>query len=314
MALKQDKRWTIIANPVSAGGAARRLWKSAEQALGAAGINYELFWTSGRGEATRLAQKAIEGGARRILAVGGDGTNHEVVNGIIKQQHRPSSEILYGLWPFGTGNDWIKTYGLPRETDQIIAMIQEEKSQTQDIGCVRYQSEGQMQQRFFVNILGMAYDGYVVYEVERSLAKGKKMSRSIYLQATFRSLRKYRTPKTRVQVNARELDGRHILINAGICKYSGGGMQFVPHADPQDGRLAVTVAGNLGALGVILATPKFYNGKIGQHPKVALYQTDTLAVQLLEDRPLHVEADGEFLGFGPVEVGVLPGALRFLVP
>ncbi|MEO1714373.1 MAG: diacylglycerol kinase family protein, partial [Bacteroidota bacterium] len=241
--------WTVIVNPASAGGKALKVWDAAVASLREAGVDFRVLRTTQRGDATELTRTAIQEGARRILAVGGDGTNHEVVNGILQQQVVPSSEILYGLWPIGTGNDWIKTYQLPTKTKALVNMIKGEQSQVQDIGWVEFQRRGKREVRFFVNILGMAYDGHVVYEVEQSLARGRKMSRSIYLQATFRSLLRYQTPKTEVQINGQRFRGRHILINAGICRYSGGGMQFVPHADPQNGLLAITVAGDLTALG-----------------------------------------------------------------
>ena len=307
-------QWTVIVNPASAGGKAEKVWEAAAAALRQAGVDFRVLWTTQRGDATKLTRTAIQEGARRILAVGGDGTNHEVVNGILQQQVLPSAEVLYGLWPVGTGNDWIKTYQLPTTTAALITMIKGEQSQVQDIGWVEFQRNDKSEVRFFVNILGMAYDGNVVYEVEQSLAKGGKMSRWIYLQATFRSLLGYQTPQTEVRINGKSLRGRHILINAGICRYSGGGMQFVPHADPQDGHLAITVAGDLNALGVVLATPKFYNGQIGKHPKVQLFQAEHFEVEVFDDLPLHVEADGEFLGYGPVRVGIIPRALRFLVP
>ncbi len=314
MQVDGPSQWTVVANPASAGGKAVKVWETAEAALRHAGVDFRVRWTKKRGDATEFARVAIQEGSRHILAVGGDGTNHEVVNGILQQQVVPSSEILYGLWPLGTGNDWIKTYQLPTKTEALVNMIKGEQSQVQDIGWVEFQHKGKSQVRFFVNILGMAYDGHVVYEVEQSLARGRKMSRSIYLQATFRSLLRYRTPQTEVHINGKRFCNRHILINAGICRYSGGGMQFVPHADPQDGKLAITVAGDLNALGVVRATPKFYNGKIGKHPKVELYKSEHLEVEVLDDLPLHVEADGEFLGYGPVRVGLIQEALRFLIP
>ena len=177
MQIEGPSQWTIIVNPASAGGKALRSWNTAAAALRRAEIDFRVLWTQKRGDATELVQVAIREGARRILAVGGDGTNHEVVNGIMRQNSVPSTDILYGLWPIGTGNDWIKTYRLPTDTNALVQMIKGEQSQRQDIGQVSYELEGIRRSRFFVNILGMAYDGNVDYEVAQSLASGGKMSR-----------------------------------------------------------------------------------------------------------------------------------------
>ena len=91
-------------------------------------------------------------------------------------------------------------------------------------------------------------------------------------------------------------------------------MRFVPQAVPDDGLLGLTIAGKLTKLGVMLATPKFYDGTIGEHPKVDLYQSKEVVVEATGDDPVYVEADGEFLGECPAEFKVLAGAIRIITP
>lgn len=91
-------------------------------------------------------------------------------------------------------------------------------------------------------------------------------------------------------------------------------MRIVPHAQPDDGLLALTVAGPVSKLGVLVNTPRFYNGHLDRHPKVDFYQTESVRVTSLGPDPIPVEADGEFLGFTPVQIEIIPRALQVIVP
>jgi len=109
-------------------------------------------------------------------------------------------------------------------------------------------------------------------------------------------------------------EDRYYLVNVGICKYSGGGMQLVPHAIPDNGKFALTIARHLTKMQVVMATPKFYNGKAGDHPKVELYEAKSIKVEALTNEPILLEVDGEFLGGTPVEFVLLENALQIIVP
>jgi diacylglycerol kinase family enzyme len=110
--------------------------------------------------------------------------------------------------------------------------------------------------------------------------------------------------------NGRKVEDEFYTINVGLCRYSGGGMQLVPHAIPDDGLLALTFARKLPKLEVLLQSGRFYKGTLLEHPRIEGYQTDHVRVEAADDEPCLVEADGEFLGQTPVEFSIIPAALK----
>lgn len=301
--------WYIIINPAASGGKAEKLWPKIEQELSAAKVEFTTAFTTYSREATSLAEKAIEQGYRHIIAVGGDGTNNEVINGILRQAIVPSEEILYCLLPVGTGNDWIKTHQIPRARKAWLKMFLAGNESRQDIGWVEFEKEGEQQRHYFANVAGLAYDAFVVHYVEA--LKTHLANKLIYLWVVLRCLWQYQLRKARLLFKDQKIEDFFYTINIGVCRYSGGGMQFVPHADPADGLLALTYAGKLKKWQVILNTYRFYNGSIGGHPLVHTDQVETLAI---DTAGTLLEVDGEFLGETPARFGILHKALRFVSP
>src|SRR5690606_1005147 len=110
---------------------------------------------------------------------------------------------------------------------------------------------------------------------------------------------KYKIPFLSVLFDGQKKEGQLLTVNIGICRYSGGGMQLVPHAQPNDGLLALTIAGKINPFMVLLVSPLFYLGKIGWHPKVEFFQTKKIVINPLGNEQVLAEADGEFLGQAP---------------
>jgi diacylglycerol kinase (ATP) len=305
--------WYIIVNPAGGYGKVSRRWPELERLLREAGIRFEAVQTEGRGHATELAREAIESGRRHIIAVGGDGTNNETINGILAQKAAPTQEIVYGLVPVGAGNDWVRTLGIPVKFPAWIEMLKKGHTRLVDVGLAEFSLDGGVHRRHFANVAGMAFDAYVAQFMNE---KGRVIhGRFAYLLALARCLAWFKLPRARVSADGFLLEDFCYTVNAGICRYSGGGMQLVPHAVPDDGLLALTVAKKLSKFGVLLATPYFYNGKIERHPKVETYSAPTIRVEALEgSAPIGLEADGEFMGFTPVAFSLVEKALQTLVP
>lgn len=303
------KQWFIIVNPKGGRGRVQKSWPSILKLLEGSGLDYEIAFTEKRGHAIDLAREAVSCGYHKLIGVGGDGTNNEIINGMLLQDQVPSEELTYAPIAVGTGNDWIRTHGIPGSPAEVIPLIKAGHTVLQDVGVVEYQRDGNTRRRFFVNIAGMAYDAHLVRLIEEE--NPKALSGWYYYSMILRGLLKYRLKAARIQVDNREYGGKYYLINVGICKYSGGGMQFVPHAEPADGLLAVTLAGDLSKLGVLLATPYFYNGRVAEHPKVDVFQAKTVQVDHLDPtQPVLLEVDGEFLGETPVRFSLLPKAIQ----
>ena len=305
--------WYAIANPTAGNGFVRKKWPVLQQRIAQALPVGAFALSEHKGHAIELAQRAVEKGYRRILAIGGDGTNHEVANGILMQQAAPSTEVTYALLPVGTGNDWIKTHGLPKDMDEALAVIRAGNTRFQDAGLIRYYKGGQPQQRYFVNVAGLAYDGYIGKKSEeRRYATRNKL---FYLALVVSCLFEYKLQRAIVEGNGRRIEDYFYTINLGICRYSGGGMQLVPHAVPDGGQFAVTAAGRISRLGVLLNTYRFYNGSVGSHPKVETFYAEKLSVRASDgEPPTLLEADGEFLGETPASFSIIKKALCIIAP
>ncbi len=306
------RHWYIIVNPAAGAGAAKKGWPVVERLLQDLGFSYTVQFTESRGHATRLAENAILRGHRYLLGIGGDGTNHEIANGILGQSFAPSADVCYALLPVGTGNDWARMYGIPKDPRVRLERLLEPQTTLQDAGVLHYQKDGQRQTRFFANVAGLAYDAYIVQQAE---LQGQKMrSRLLYLLLIARYLFEYQLSKAKITIDgSRTVEDYFYTINAGICRYSGGGMQLVPQAVPDDGLLALTFARNVSKATVLRQTPRFYNGTILSHPKIEGMQAKHILIEHLGNTPTLLEADGEFLGETPVEVSILENALRIVL-
>ncbi|MBK9335475.1 MAG: diacylglycerol kinase family lipid kinase [Lewinellaceae bacterium] len=298
--------WHIIANPAAGNGAVGRRWPDLEALLQEMGFSYTVRFTEHRGHAVRLVDDAVLKGCRHILGLGGDGTNHEIANGILCQPHVPPAGITYALLPIGTGNDWARTYGIPHDPRRRLRRLQQGETVLQDAGKVVYWQDGLPAERFFVNVAGMAYDAFIAKKLEQH----RFVSRMQYLLMVAQYLFEYRLTPAQLFWEENTVEDSFYTINVGICRYSGGGMQLVPHAVPDDGLLAVTYARHLPKWEVLLQTNRFYNGTLLRHPKVGGFQTKNLRVAHLGDIPTPLEADGEFLGESPAEFSILEKSLR----
>ncbi len=311
MAFQNIKDWYIVMNPVAGGGKASKEWDKMVNLFNKHQMSFEVGKTKDKDHAIDLTISAIEKGYRNIIAIGGDGTNNEVVNGIFKQTKVKPSEIKYTLIPVGTGNDWIRTYKIPKNYKKWIPLISQKKTVKQDIGYVTYYSEGIQKDRYFVNVAGMAYDAFIGM---KSAEKKGGVSKLVYLSLVISQLFKYKNRKAAVLFENQIVEAEFYSINVGICKYSGGGMQLCPHAIPNDGLLALGYDTGLTKSEVILITPSLFTGNIAKHKKVFAHQVKSLKVEAREETPTLLEVDGEFLGETPCEFTIRENVLNVIIP
>ena len=137
-----NRSWYIIANPAAGNGQFARRWPALQRQIARQLPVGECVLTQQTGHATEAAELAVKQGFRHILAVGGDGTNHEVANGILRQQQVPSAAITQALLPWGTGNDWVKTYNWPRDIPTALQHIAAGQTILQDVGKITYSAAG----------------------------------------------------------------------------------------------------------------------------------------------------------------------------
>ena len=275
-------------------------------------MTFEAAFTLYPFHAIDLVQKAVEMGYRKFLAVGGDGTINEVVNGIFRQNTVPTAEILFSVVPLGTGSDWIKMYKIPRNYKKAIPLIAKGQIRKQDVGKVSYQSENGEESRYFGNVAGMAFDAFAVVN-SLKMNKSGFMGQLAYLVLILGLIPKYKSEKMLIEGDNFHYEGNVFCLNIGICKYNGGGMQTVPNAVADDGLFEITIIEKMPILRIFWELRRLYLANIHKVPNVVKsYQTTRLKVttQAFD----YVEADGELFGKCPVSFEILPQALNIQVP
>lgn len=304
-------QWFVIVNPCSGSGKGAKDWPRIASLLGESGIPFEAVFTQRPNHATELAGQAVRKGWRRLIAVGGDGTLNEVVNGIFGQKTAATQEITLGMIPVGTGNDWGRTVGIPSDYAEAVNAIESGGTMLQDIGYIRYRdfTTRKTLGRYFINIAGMGYDATVVAKTNtlKERGRGNKFS---YLISLFSCLMKYKKTAATIRVDQSEIKARLFSMNVGICKYSGGGMMQVPGAVPDDGLFDLTIVKDIGKLKVIANVAKLYDGSFIRLPEVETIRGKRVRIESEPAVPL--EVDGELLGESPFEAEIIPRSLRII--
>ncbi len=306
----QNEKWYIIINSAAGNGAGAKQWARIEATIRAQLPNSIFTFTESPGHAIALVAEALRQGYRHFIGAGGDGTNNEIINGIFAQNEVPTSEVYYTLFPLGTGNDWVRTHRIPQRLSDWLSMLAAGNVLLHDIGLLTFHAQGERRQRYFINVAGLAYDAFVVAYTNRY--RRWAVHKWSYLLMVLRCLFLYRLPRAQVLFDGQCLDHHYYTINIGIGRYSGGGMQLTPHAMPNSGQLALTLARRVSKLGVIFNIWRFYNGTLHLHPKIDIFQTKY--IEVLSEQNVGLEADGELLGETPVTCAILPSALRVIVP
>ncbi len=310
----EKPRWFFIVNPVSGNGKGKARWPAYEHHLRSAGLDFDWHYSEAPGHAIELAREATTAGYEGLVAVGGDGTGNEVVNGIFKAKPFATAEELplFTVLPIGTGNDWRRQHHIPSDIRAWTRFFQQGRSSVQDVGLVEWKEGSAWKQRYFINVMGMGYDGYVAARAAR--AGGKVASKLSYLLLVFRCLFSYRTPRLAVTWDRGKSEGPTYAVVVGINRFSGGGFQLVPQAIPHDGLLALTIARQLSRWEVMFLSPLFFTGWIGWHPAISLQSCTWVSAEPMEATNVLLEADGELLGTLPARVSVRPRALPLWVP
>ncbi len=308
------KKWFLVVNPVAGNGKGKKHWPSIQALLKKKDISYDFALTEYEGHASKLVKEAVLKGYTQLAAVGGDGTVNELINGLCEQEQVPSTELTVAIIPIGTGNDWIKTHQIPKNYKKAIALMSRCNTKAHDIGKVLYHSEdGQQQQRYFINVAGLAYDAFVT-KATKIRPKWGGNNRFYYLYLIFNCVRKFKPTPVKIIFDGEELEHPCFNITIGQCIYNGGGTKLVPHANPYDGLFALTVIKDAAPWEVIVKSYKFYNGSIVNHKRAFSTQAKHIRIEAAEKTPAFVEVDGEYLGQSPIEFIMLKGAVNVVLP
>ncbi len=262
------------------------------------------------GHATELALAAAQAGYSTVVALGGDGTVHEVVNGLM--QVEPARRPVLGVVPIGSGNDFAGGIGIQKDPFKAVQrLIQGGVEKTIDMGRVR---DASGREEFFCNCLGIGFDGAINIQSRRvAWLHGFPM----YLVAVLWTImRKYEKPLLQMEIDERKIAGRYLMFTITNGPREGGGFRVAPDALMDDGELDYLLADAMSRLRMLRLLPEVMNGTHGRFPEAHLGRLRKL--RLTSDMALPIQADGEMYAsyqanIREIEVEVLPRAVRVLV-
>ncbi len=292
----------FIVNPRAGGGKARSFLP----------LGGEIRFTDGPGHATELARDGLKEGRSLIVAVGGDGTLNEVVNGFFEGNRplNPSAEL--GVVGIGTGCDTIKSFRIPKDPRKAFRLLDDFEARSIDLCRVGFRDHhGEEALRYFINIAEAGLGGAVVFSTNKST---KKLGGFLtFFLGTLQAILHHRNATLELQVDGdlpRALVAANIVVGNG--KYFGGGMKILPRAEFDDQLLEVLVMGDLSRLELLANLGGVYFGTHLKHPLVECFRASR--VKISSTRPLLLDVDGEQPGTTPADFEILPKALKVRIP
>jgi diacylglycerol kinase (ATP) len=298
---------TMICNARSGRGGVARALPDVQAHLERRELRYEIRYTERAGHATELARAALASGSRFLVAVGGDGTVHEVVNGMIADDKPVNPDAVLGVVAAGTGSDFIKTFGIPAMAGHAVAHLDGPESFSIDIGKITYDQNGDTAVRYFPNIAEVGLGAEVV---ARALRLPRWLGPTVYLVAFWLTIRKHRPARVAVDLIDRRYEGPMNNLVVANGQFFGGGMKIAPKAAPTDGLLDIQVE-HARKRDAIAIMPKVFKGEHLPHPDIL--EAKRVKVSITSERPLRIEADGEVLGYTPATFELLRNALKLKV-
>ena len=296
----------LIANPNAGRGTVDKALPRIESVLNQANLAYRIVRTTYRGHATEAARQALRQGERYLVAVGGDGTVHEVVNGMVKDGGPVAADAVLGVVAAGSGCDFVRSFGLPGDAAQAAARLAGDEVRTIDVGTVTC-ADGET--RCFVNIAEAGLGGAVVARAA-GLKAGRFLGGARYAAGFWLTLPRFRPAAVRLDADGQYHAWRAFNVVVANCRFYGGGMQISPNSDPGDCLLDILVM--TGPKSDSFTTlPKVYKGAHLPHRNIAELRAAQLSIEA--EPGFQVEADGELLGVTPASFGIIPGAIRLKV-
>jgi YegS/Rv2252/BmrU family lipid kinase len=318
-AMSVDKPLFVV-NPRSGGGRTGKLFDAARRPIERALGEVDVAFTERGRHAVDLAREAALAGRRTVVAVGGDGSIHEVVNGLMQAKAAGASGTRLGVVGMGTGGDFRKTLGLEHKLEHYLAAIAAGRTRVVDVGHFSYAGhDGAAKEAHFVNILSIGVGGLVDrYVAETTKAFGGTFA---YYVASLRAV--VESVAARIQVTVEDDAGTRtetrVSRSLAICngQYFGSGMHVAPMAKPDDGLFECVDLGSADRLPFLLSSSDMYSAKHLRNKGVSHFRARKITVEALDAKVAHkleLDVDGEPLGRAPITIEVVPRAIEVLVP
>ena len=283
------EKYCIILNPTAGKGSAKRALPEIETNLESLKIDYDLILTEHPGHAIRLAEEAGINGYRTVVAVGGDGTVNEVINGLMAAKNKGALTASLGVIPVGRGNDFSYGMGVPQEIPAACQLLVEGRTRKIDIGWV--QGGDYPDGRYFGNGIGIGFDTVVGFEAAKLPPYISGMP--AYLIAALKTIFLYfDAPLLRMEIDGQVLEQPCLLVSMMNGRRMGGSFMFAPDSSSDDGLLNLCIARQVTRLQVLGLFPKVMSGTQQDHPAIQMPVGETISVAALQGA-LPVHADGE---------------------
>lgn len=291
----------FIVNPVAGHGRSLRIFNRLQAVLDRVASLRSVVWTTqGPGHARELAERAGLEGYERVVAVGGDGTVHEAINGLMGLKPELRQRVAFGVVPAGSGNDFSRNLGVPTDAGALATVLASGVASPVDVGSVNG--------HYFANVAGVGFDAEVAALANRI---PKYVPGTLtYVICALAQLALYKNAAVRLYLDGKLIERRILLVAVGNGAHYGGGMMICPGARMNDGKFRVVVAGDLSRAGVLRTLPQVYSGRHLHNPLVEVY--DAQEVRVEAERPLTVQADGEIVATSPTTIQLIPMALRVI--
>jgi diacylglycerol kinase (ATP) len=297
----------FVVNPASGNGAAGKTWERTRELAAARGLDGDALITEAPGHAVELARGAAESGARLVVAVGGDGTINEIVNGLLAAG---TSEVELAVVPRGTGDDFARTFGIPTDVESALAVAANGQARPVDVGRATYAVDEGTAERYFANFAGAGISGAIA---RRGARTSRRLgAKAAYMWATVAVFLRWSSVPMRIELDGELREGQMFEVVVSNGMYAAGGMKIAPEARPDDGQFDAVLIGDVSKADFVTTFPKIYRGRHTSHPKIDVVRASTIAVDA--SQPLPVVLDGEQPGTTPARFEIVPGALKLRAP
>ena len=308
-------RTVVVVNPNSQGGRLGKRWPELADTLARA-FPFDDVQTKGPGDATRIAREALRSGAERIVAIGGDGTINEVVNGFFDDGAPIAPDASFALIPYGTGGDFRRSIEVPLDHAEAAAVIAANRRKQIDVGKLELtRRDGTRAIRMFANIASFGVSGVVDRLVNES---GKKLGRLSFALATARASWSYKNQRVQLSFDGNAADRIEATINTVAVangKYFGGAMMVAPNAELDDGQFDVVAMGDFTFGDLLKSGRRLYKGTHLAMDKVTSRRARVVVAEPVDPgATIELDVDGEPLGQLPARFELLPAALSVVVP
>lgn len=274
----------------------------------ATGYDVQFVYTEYAGHAVELAKQAAESNADYVIAAGGDGTTNEVANGIMLSSKR---QVKMGLLPYGTGNDFAKTVHVTNNVQTLKKMIETNGVKQIDLGKLNYKNEqGADAQSYFINITDVGLGGYIARKIAGS---SKRLGAFVTFQkAIVSTFLTYKHMQVKAVADGFTYQGRVLSYIVANGKFFGAGLGIAPDADPTDGQFEIVLGAEISLWDYLTNLGKVRKCEKIIHPQMTYHKAKHITIEAPE--PLPIDMDGEFIGYTPLTLQVVPAAINFVCP